>query len=302
MGQAERTSASGETGDTGKSQKQEGAKAKASDCLKCEGSGVVINPGVDGAHAVVCACSQRCPLCRDSHYLFQKDKLGREIAVMCDCEKRRIRVRLYNEAGVPAKYANAVLSDKTRDKFNKEAFSMFRLMARDYKRGQRGVVLMGAPGVGKTWLVAAFVRELVLQHGVPMLFRDFFHLLSEIRSGYSQDQPESQLINPLVEVEVLVIDELGKGRNTPWELNILDVIISQRYNHNKTTIFTSNYTENKSSTLAERVRAKDTSQDDREIKDTLRERIGSRINSRLKEMCDFVALDGPDRREMEPHA
>ena len=98
-----------------------------------------------------------------------------------------------------------------------------------------------------------------------------------------------------------MIDELGKGRNTPWEQNILDVIISQRYNDQKTTIFTTNFTQSRSTTLAEPVRGKDIlpGENDRETRDTLYDRVGPRIYSRLKEMCDFIDLLGPDRRALE---
>ena len=204
---------------------------------------------------------------------------------MCDCERRRVRVRLYNEARVPSKYANAILSERYKDRFNKEAFDTFRMFLQDYQRGHKGLLLMGPAGVGKTWLVAGFIRELIFGHGVPVMFRDFFHLLAELRSGYGNDTPESQLIDPLVDVEVLVIDEMGKGRNTPWEQNILDVIISQRYNNQKTTVFTSNYTESRHTTLSEHLRPKDGSRSERqEIRDTLAERVGSRIHSRLREI------------------
>lgn len=279
-------------------QAREGLAVSA--CPRCEGSGVVFQAAGTQAQATVCECSRRCLACGDAGYLFERDAAGREVARMCDCERRRVRVRLYNEARVPGKYALATLSERNRDRYNREAFDTFRLFLKDYQRGHKGLLLMGPAGVGKTWLVAGFVRELVFGYGVPVLFRDFFHLLSDLRSGYSNDTPESELINPLVAVEVLIIDELGKGRNTPWEQNILDVIISQRYNHQKTTLFTSNYTDHRSTTLAEHLRPRDGSSPERqEVRDTLAERVGPRIYSRLKEMCDFVTLLGPDRRELE---
>ena len=269
-------------------------------CQRCEGTGVVFRPAGSTVEAAVCDCSRRCRTCGDARYLFERDRLGREVARMCDCERRRVRVRLYNEARVPSKYADATLTDRHKDRWNKDIFNTFRLFLQDYQRGRKGLLLMGPAGAGKTWLVAAFIRELIFGHGVPVMFRDFFHLLAELRSGYSSDTPESQLIDPLVDVEVLVIDELGKGRNTPWEQNILDVIISQRYNDQKTTLFTSNYTDSSRTTLVEHLRPKDGSTTERqEIRDTLAERVGPRIYSRLREMCDFVKVDGPDRREQE---
>jgi DNA replication protein DnaC len=207
-------------------------------------------------------------------------------------------VRLYNEAAIPAKYYDARLNSELQDSGNHKAFEYLRLLARNYEKGAKGLVLMGAPGTGKTFLVCAFLRELILDRGVPAQFRDFFHLLSDLRSGYSQDRPENELIGPLVDVEVLVIDELGKGRNTPWEQNILDVIISHRYNNDKTTVFTTNYTDSAASTLHERLRSKDNPTEGEVVKDTLRERVGSRIYSRLREMCDFESLQGADRRQV----
>lgn len=273
----------------------------AAACRRCEAMGVSFAAKGSTVDASLCECSRYCRLCHNSRYLFEKDDAGREIAHMCDCERLRIRVRLYNQANVPGKFADARLEDRFRDRNNREVFGTLKLLASEYDRGHKGILLMGPAGVGKTWLVAAFIRELIFTHGIPALFRDFFHLLSDLRSGYSHDKPESELIEPLVQVEVLVVDELGKGRNTPWEQNILDVIISQRYNNQKTTIFTSNYTDSRATTLAERLRAKDALPGDGDVyvKDTLVERIGPRIYSRLREMCDFVTLKGPDRREVD---
>ena len=268
-------------------------------CSNCQGSGVIVGALGSTATAEVCACSQRCPVCKDARYLFERDPSGREIARMCACEQRRLRVRLYNDAGVPAKFYAARLREEQRDPHNAGAFDSLRLLAKDYQRHDRGLVLMGPPGAGKTHLVAAFIHELVFRHGVPTLFQDFSDLLKRLRSGYSRDEPEETLIDPLIGVDVLVVDELGKGRNTPWELTVLDMIISHRYNNRKTSIFTTNFTESRATTLAERVRSKERPDEERELRDTLKERIGTRIHSRLKEMCDFILLEGPDRREWE---
>ncbi len=272
-------------------------------CSRCGGSGVVIAPQGGQAAAAVCECSLRCRLCNNTRYLFERDREGRDVARMCACEVRRVRVRLFNEAGIPAKFFDATFESARQDPYNESAIYQLRQQAKDYQQGrnttlQKGTLLMGGPGTGKTYLLCAYLRELILVRGVPAQFRDFFHLLADLRSGYSQDRPESELIGPLVDVEVLAIDELGKGRNTPWEQNILDVIISNRYNNNKTTLFTTNYTDKSSTTLAERLRSKDNPTSDPEVlRDTLVERVGPRIYSRLREMCFFAHLTGDDRRE-----
>jgi DNA replication protein DnaC len=270
-------------------------------CTSCDGSGVLIEVNSATAEAKLCECVRHCPLCKDAGFVFSRDDARREVVRECVCRQRRMRVRMYNEAGVPGKFADARLEPEYCNRENKTTFESLNVLSTQYERGHKGILLMGGPGVGKTFLVAAFIHKLIFLRGVPVHFRDFFHLLAEIRSGYSMNRPESELIQPLVDVEVLVIDELGKGRNTPFEQNILDVLISQRYNDRKMTIFTTNYTDDKRTTLAERVRPKDAvpGEGDVETRDTLRDRVGPRIYSRLQEMCDFEMMAGKDRRELE---
>ena len=96
--------------------------------------------------------------------------------------------------------------------------------------------------------------------------------------------------------DLLIIDDLGKGRNTDWELSILDTLISERYNRNQLIMATTNFTEQEETTLKERSLAGDKADKEHYISDTIRKRVGERIYSRLQEMCYFENLSGPDRR------
>jgi DNA replication protein DnaC len=75
------------------------------------------------------------------------------------------------------------------------------------------------------------------------------------------------------------------------------MIISHRYNNRKTTIVTTNFTDSAKTTLAERVRTRERPDEEKVLCDTLTDRVGSRIYSRLREMCSFVELKGQDRRQ-----
>ncbi len=272
-------------------------------CKRCD-RGVLLK--IKGAHvaASLCECVRRCHLCTGSGRVFSTDARGREYADPCLCQQARKRVLLVQSADLPARYSDAQFVDAQKDRQNAEAFSTLQLMAKDYCPGVRGVVLMGAPGVGKTWLAVSFLRELIDRHQVKVLFRDFSHLLADLRSGYNQGRAEQEFLNPLVEVDVLLIDELGKGRNTQWEQTILDTIVTLRYNARRCCVFTSNYNLTSHATLVEHHRSKEGPDADVEVRDTLVQRVGERIFSRLKETCEFVTVGGEDRRKMAhiPHA
>jgi DNA replication protein DnaC len=122
------------------------------------------------------------------------------------------------------------------------------------------------------------------------MFKDFFYLLSELKQAYSEGTGENQVIMPLIETEVLVIDELGKGRSNEWELNILDQLISKRYNASKKTLITTNYV------------TYDVAKELGEEHEILEVRIGERIASRLYEMCEFMYLEGRDYRKEQKKA
>jgi DNA replication protein DnaC len=146
-----------------------------------------------------------------------------------------------------------------------------------------GLVLHGKVGTGKTHLMSAILRRLCLENGVQARFVDFTHLLSDIKQGYDRGRGQSDVLAPVTQIPVLGIDELGKGLTTDWQASILDEVISRRYNNRLTTYFTTNLQLPDQGYTADR--------------GTLNERIGERIYSRLKQMCIFVHVVGPDARD-----
>ena len=162
----------------------------------------------------------------------------------------------------------------------------------------QGLIFMGEPGLGKTHLAVSIIRELILKYGVECKFVDFFELLRDIRHGYGEDISEGKFINPYVGVKVLVVDELAKGRNTDWELTILDHFISTRYNDDdKVTLVTTNFKDKLDNGIdqEDNKRAGTFSASTRY---SLEDKIGPRIFSRLMEMCKKVYLQGKDFRQV----
>ena len=272
------------------------------ECSNCHDTKIETLPKGKFAAAEFCSsCFKVCSNCDGIGYTFQKDALGREIAERCYCQDILHRMTLFNSAQIPSQFY-----DSTFDNFDvsgntsiKSAWSTAKFSFKNYKSGKgKGLLFMGGVGVGKSRLVSTMLREYTLNYGIPSLFKEFTGLLSEIKSGYDKGLSESMILEKIGEIDILVIDELGKGRKSDWEITILDSIISNRYNMKKTTIFTTNYTEKKSTTFAEMftVRMGKDGMEEVERKETLKQRVHARIYSRLKEMCDFIEMRGTDYR------
>ena len=256
------------------------------------------------AQAEACSCFE-CKICEGSRRIFEETPEGLSKIRECECSGLFKRIILFNQAGVPGKFVHEDFSsysvDPPQHRTQKNALLNSKKFIEDYvdRKGQysQGLIYMGAPGLGKTHIVVSVIKEFVMQHGVECKFVDFFELLRDIRHGYGEDISEKNFIDPYVGVQVLVIDELAKGRNTDWELTILDHFISTRYNDDdKVTLVTTNFSDKLENLVAPTSRNDKQGLSNAYSRYTLEEKVGARIHSRLMEMCKKVNLEGKDYR------
>ena len=202
----------------------------------------------------------------------------------CVCRLSDLRRKLFEQARVPRRHEECSFSNyhpATDYASQVLAFKQAYRLVREYPAIGRGLLFAGPVGVGKTHLAVAILRGLV-EKGVPSLFCEYGSLLKEIQDSYNPVSRTSEMsvLAPVYEAEVLVLDELGASKPTEWVLDTMTHIIGRRYNDKKLTIFTTNYTDERQTPAGE----------------TLQDRIGVRLRSRLYEMCGTIFIDGEDYR------
>jgi len=281
-------------------------------CKSCAGNGYLLIREGQFAKARICeSCSVPCSECDGDGIVSWKDERGYKYAGQCNCTMLKKRIMLFNGAMIPAQFASVTLEDfQVTHHTQEEARTYSQKFVDCYPMENRGLMFLGPVGVGKTHLAAGIVKKLTLEKGYSCKFIDFFHLLSDIKEGYSERKSEKEIIEPFISAPILIIDELGKGRNNEWEANILDQIISKRYNNANalTTIATTNYTTRSESTLRRTrtkvkvdplISTKKKIFEEELLQETLQERVGVRIFSRLAEMCKMIEMEGKDFRTLK---
>ena len=220
-------------------------------------------------------------ICRLCHGAGMERVPGRG-ARPCECRRRKTHEKLFAAARIPRRYEKCHFTNyKQRNLTQGRAYKLSFDLAMQYPKVEQGLLLTGSVGVGKTHLAVSILCGLV-EKGVTCLFYEFGSLLKEIQNSYNpvSQASEFNVLSPIFDAEVLVLDELGASKPTDWVRDTMMHIINTRYNDKKLTIFTTNYLDKRIAT-----------------EETLEDRIGARLRSRLYEMCQTVHVEGDDYRK-----
>ena len=235
---------------------------------------------------------ESCPACAGTGWT-RVTRDGVEGVTRCECTKTNRAERLLRSAKIPQRYAHCEFENFDVLKSRARSIEIAKLAAEKFAEEYPmtppfGILFIGPQGIGKTHLAVAIIKKLMRQKSIECLFCTFPELLKEIQNSYNpvSQTSELSLLAPILDTEVLVLDELGAQNPSSWVKDTVAYVLNYRYNENKVTILTTNYVD----------------KDDDETRaivdpDSLSGRIGVRIRSRLFEMCKTIKMDGNDFRK-----
>jgi DNA replication protein DnaC len=282
------------------------------DCPICQGSGWrVVERTAEGAQALASAETSRPGSAAGEPKMVW--------AVPCDCTTSDRTERALARARVPERYRHCDFENFETDNeienvpreqlqaWNRslaQAKLIVQRFAQEFSpvremQSEHGLLLIGPCGVGKTHLAVAALKEIALR-GHGGLFYDYRELLKEIQGSYNAESQATEMgvLEPVLTTEVLVLDDVGSSKPSSWALETVGHVLNTRYNKKRVTLLTTNFldsdaTANATSPAASRVAGMRAPT----IEDSLTERVGKRIRSRLYEMCRTVEISAPDYRK-----
>jgi len=237
-----------------------------------------VNPGEYG-----------CGSCRDTGWVSVLENGIRRSRRCPECGRVKLKNRLIHDAGIPAIYADRDFSMFAQsDPSQAEAVARTIEFLEQYPDIKRGLLFVGPCGVGKTHLSVSLLKALILEKQVRGRFVDEAELLSRLQHSYNPDtqETEERILEDLKTADILVWDDLGTGRPTEWAKSKISEVINHRYTYCKWTIMSSNYPMPGSREQWQQLKGSQ----------TLEERIGTRLYSRVMEMCEVVEINGVDYR------
>src|SRR5262249_27382445 len=181
--------------------------------------------------SVIKAPVEVCPSCNGTGWKMVPAARGAQPAgpkerrvTRCDCQLRARAESLLGAARIPRRYEHCELTSYTTDFPGANgSLGMAHLtatrFAQEYDpRDGTGLLIIGKIGTGKTHLAVGIIKELILNRGVSCLFCDYRELLKEIQNSYNAtvQTTELEVLRPVFETDVLVLDELGAVKPTEW--------------------------------------------------------------------------------------
>ncbi len=221
-----------------------------------------------------------CPACEGSGFVLE-ELTG--VARPCECRPRRIALARTRSLShhIPRRFVDVGFDrNPVRQMDPKVVRVVERYCDKIDERLDRGEGLwfQGPRGTGKTTL-AMLVSLHALRAQRAVAIYTVPQLLAEVRKTYDDDSRHDylDLTGRLASVDLLHLEDMAVARTNEWVLEQLYTIINDRYQDQRSVVFTA----------------------DVERPEDLGQHIGERTFSRLIEMCgDPLPLLGEDRRKV----
>lgn len=221
-----------------------------------------------------------CEKCGDLGYWFSDTGA----MVICPCQIKKMLQSRKEAAGVTPllqdqTFGNFDLSFYHADNLTKAetALNAAKCFCEDYiaERKVDGLLFLGAVGSGKTYLASAIANRIIDHNGIrgdseAVKFVVIPDLLDQVRKSMkdSSSEREDLVIGSVKCAPLLILDDLGTDNNSDFAIRLIFSILNYRLNYGLPTIVTTN--------LAYK---------------QIEEYYGSRICSRLAQLCKFYPLE-----------
>lgn len=183
----------------------------------------------------------------------------------CEYERRRLRnlkaYKVFKNSGISEKrrqetfetfnfdyYSEADLVEETERNQREQASKILKKSKEFCKAVESGdynqvesLYIWGDVGVGKSFITFCVANRLI-NKGVPVLYRRYDRLISEIQRTYSQQNVATiEVLEKVFDIDVLILDDLGVEVPSRDSAVKLYQILEERATAGSPTIITSNY-------------------------------------------------------------
>lgn len=181
-----------------------------------------------------------------------KNEHGKVHTFIGNEDKKQMYDAKFTSSGIPGAFKDKAISTFDANLYqeqilSKEAVSRAKGYVKNFKDfaadGMGLYIYSKSESSGKTHLISAIANELMARHNVSVKFVSALNFFLEMKRNISSDKSDpyvrSNLFDSTIQANVLIIDDLGAGSQSPYVSDLIYELISKRAQNNKVTLFTS---------------------------------------------------------------
>lgn len=159
-----------------------------------------------------------------------------------ECEREHLISKKVGGALIPLRYQNKTIeSFELKTEEQKKSFKIVKEFNDNLDESLsvgRCLILSGSPGTGKTHLACGIARNVALS-GRSAMFTTVQKLIRRVRNSWGTKEEQSTL-DAFIDLDLLIIDEVGVQAGSDNEQHILFDVINSRYENERSTIIITN--------------------------------------------------------------
>lgn len=191
---------------------------------------------------------ENCPKCKGTGWIEFKDEKGYDYVRECECLEIMKAQRRLKASGISEEFLKKGF--KNFDDRGLDVLKQAKMIGLDYcKRFPEirdtrfnSVLYQGQVGSGKTHLSMAISNALMEKYKVGVIYMPYREEVTRIKQVVTDEIDYNKAISKFKTAQVLMIDDLLKGKNTEADVNILFEIINYRYLNNMPMIISTEKT------------------------------------------------------------
>lgn len=191
-----------------------------------------------------------CSICDDVGFIPVIDNEGHTRYRPCKCREMAKVQKIWEQSGISINDIDKTF--KSFESWNREVTEMKNKATSYYIqfdniRGERcnSIMLCGNPGCGKTHLALAIANTLLKKKQVPVVYMPYRDVITKLKQNILDEDYYKKTLSKYQNAEVLLIDDLFKGKVNDADINIMFEIINYRYLNRLPIIISTEYTVDK---------------------------------------------------------
>jgi len=177
--------------------------------------------------------SYNCDKCRDSGWILVPQPHSAPLALSCECREVAMAKNQWIAAGINPElteltFANFKVWNQSSQKAKDTAISYYKSFENIRKNRINSILFCGQCGGGKTHLSVALGVNF-MKKKIKVVYMPYRDVITKIKQNMLDSEYYGRLISKYKSCDVLLIDDLFKGKINESDINIIFEIINYRY-------------------------------------------------------------------------